>query len=39
MRSGNESGGREESTNGKKSGLIKEGQSLEWKRRVKESQS
>lgn len=39
MGSGNESGEREESTNGKKSGLIKEGQSLEWKRRVKESPS
>lgn len=39
MGNGNESGGREESTKGKKSGLIKEGQSLEWKRSVKESPS
>jgi len=39
MGSGNESGGREESTNGKKSGLIKEGQPLEWKRSAKERPS
>lgn len=35
MGSGNESGGRKERTNGKKSGLIKEGQALKWKQMEK----
>lgn len=34
MGSGNESGGRKERTNGKKSGLIKEGQALKWKKKM-----
>lgn len=36
MGSGNESGGRKERTNEKKSGLIKEGQALKWKKNGKE---
>lgn len=34
MGSGNESGGRKERTNGKKSGLIKEGKALKWKKNM-----
>lgn len=37
MGSGNESGETEESTNGKKSGLTKEGQYLDWRTRITES--
>lgn len=39
MGSGSESGGRKERTNGEKSGLIKEGQALKWKRGIRESLS